>query len=82
MRFNANILKKETSLFECVSQEYRCKYSISKLYLDNTYCDPIFQFPNRVTKFIHSVGSRQAHQIHYRPRNIQFECSEWENQFQ
>ena len=52
MRFNYAMLENTSGLFdknfENEENPYFCKYEIDELYLDNTYCDPIFQFPNRV----------------------------------
>ena len=27
--------------------QYKCRFKIDELFLDNTYCDPIFDFPHR-----------------------------------
>lgn len=49
MRFNTHCLQNNPELFvySPATQSYSCRHRIDKLYLDNTYCDPIFMFPNR-----------------------------------
>jgi hypothetical protein len=55
MRFNETVAESLPDLFRKSINptnpnivDFQCLYKIEKLYLDNTFCDPIFMFPPRV----------------------------------
>ncbi|CAK94931.1 unnamed protein product (macronuclear) [Paramecium tetraurelia] len=54
MRFNMEMIPKNPQLYppQNISNENgKCSIDIDELILDNTYCDPIFKFPNRDEAF-------------------------------
>ena len=49
MRFNKKIAENCQQIFQKIDKNnYKCLLNIDELHLDNTFCDPIFQFPSRV----------------------------------
>ena len=79
MRFNETVAEnlpdlfsKSVSPFDSNISDYHCRYQIEKLYLDNTFCDPIFMFPPRVTLINKIVIRPQTcHKDHRRVQTLQ-----------
>lgn len=70
-RFDEYMFSQYTTLyppnsgFRDAAKRIPCGVQVDELILDNTYCDPIFQFPKRVGPS--NVGQvRQGHQVHHR----------------
>lgn len=54
MRFNMEMIPKNPHLYppqNNSNENGKCSIDIDELILDNTYCDPIFKFPNRDEAF-------------------------------